>query len=309
MYKCELCDYTTNRKYNYERHVHTKHLVNIPNVIETIHNCEDEGHNCEVIRHNCEARRHNCEEEIHNCEAVTHKHVCINCGKICASKYSLQRHGVSCRENIYTIHCSSCQRTFSSKRTLRNHKKVCKISNKTQDVEMQGGTTINVSGNHNTINNTVNQIVNHYQLLVFPEDNDSFDFLIDHIEDKSMRKIINENRPATGFRKFIGEVLQNPANCIVRKSNPNVSHSKIHKGDGKWDYARDKYVYPTIAHHMTTAALSKVQQLPQKKINPVKKCDFIDYVDDINTDDSTERFTDVIEDIKILVINKDNKDV
>ena len=209
--------------------------------------------------------------------------------------------------------CIQCKKVFASAPSLCKHKRHCKGASTELTERTAENGNLDASRSvckiqNNTVNNN-NQVYNPtYNLLVFPQDGEDFDFVIDHIKDAKMQKIINENRPKIGFNKFVGEVFENPANRIVQKSNPNTVHSKVHIGGDEWELALDKDVLPTVTHHMTTAALAKVNAMEEtSRVNPHKRDNFLDFVDKVNTDDECDDYSGALQRIKLILVNLYNK--
>jgi hypothetical protein len=162
-------------------------------------------------------------------------------------------------------------------------------------------TQANTQNNHCNIGVQQNNTTNNYQILVFPRDGEDFDFITDHIKDTAMQECVTHKRPQIGFNKFMGQVLQNPRNRIVKKNNPNNKFSKIHVGEGKWEFALDQDVIPVVTHHMTTAALQKVSDMKQSLRQKARE--FVTYIDEVNTNDESKEYGDALDRVKVLLIN------
>jgi len=191
--------------------------------------------------------------------------------------------------------CKICQEPFANKHVLYRHKKTCTSTN-----------VINqVNSNNNNSNNQVNINVGTINLLKFPKDDEPhFDFIVDNIT-KSVMKQVCTLKPEIGFRRFMGAVLENPVNLCMRKSSPNVTYSKIHLGEGEWEFIGDDKVFPTATMHMTTAALGKLIEF-QQSLKYI--CDdFKRHVQTINEDDEAEVYHEAIQSLKLMVVNMTRK--
>ena len=80
-----------------------------------------------------------------------------------------------------------------------------------------------------------------------------------------------------------------------------MNYSRIHVGEGKWILAPDNDVFPLMTHHMTTAALAKVEEFKRSL-----RCmceSFSRYVNSINTDDESKEYQNTLQRLKLLVVN------
>lgn len=151
--------------------------------------------------------------------------------------------------------------------------------------------------NNNNVN--INVIAN---ILTFPEDNDSnFDFITDRISEEVMKKCVSALKAEIGFNKFMGAILDHPENRMVIKTNPNISYSKVHVGGGKWHLVQDMDVFPALTHHMTVAALAKLEEF--KRSMRFICNHFKQYVETVNTDDECVQYQNTIQRLRLMVVN------
>ena len=326
-HQCPKCHYTTNRKYNMIRHIETVHKTEKSDG----HFCATDGHFCAKNGHFCASDGHFCAADGHFCaknhETVSNingnrenRHVCDKCEKTFTTAKSLKRHSQhNCKQVKLQFTCDKCQEKFASKKTLSAHTRYnrCRIVTddqvgtpcnsapvhvETQNIETQN---INITNNNITNNNITNN--NTVNVLVFPNDIDQdFDFDISHIQDSLMKKYITQSKPQVGFEMFMGKVLKHPANRIAHKTNPNTKYSKVHVGDGKYEYATDAKVMPIVTHHMTTAALQKVNDMKPKPIYAgirQKASEFIKFIDEVNTNDEGKEYMEALDTIKLILVN------
>lgn len=305
MHECSYCSYTTNKKYNLNRHIFSVHFEEFKReqiVINASQNVTSESQN------------------------VTLTFCCSACGKDFTTKRSLNRHYSVCTGKTNILECEYCKKMFANRCSLSRHRKICvnhienhviiptgkhvvslpekdgSSLNVARDNYIIQGNVNNNTNNNTTINNTVN-------ILTFPEseEDEKFQFVLDKITKACMKKLIRANTPEIGFNKFVGIVLSDPQNQILQKSGPNVSHSSIHVGDGKWELAYDNDIYPVFTHHMTCAALEKVNEY-HTDIDFVKRLydrlePFRDFVKNINEDNESENYKDTIARIKLIIVN------
>jgi len=94
---------------------------------------------------------------------------CKDCEKNFKSKFSLERHGISCKGKpiITEFKCNYCLRQYATKATLQRHNSVCKSKEKDDKIKilelkleiekLKNKSIINNNTNsHNTTNNTIN---------------------------------------------------------------------------------------------------------------------------------------------------------
>ena len=296
-HSCPQCDYTTTRLFNLERHIQTRHsrkgFTDSRKGFKTSRKGfidSRKGFICESIDEPSEAT----------------DFTCTNCGRSFTRSYSLKVHTETC-DGTSKGCCPLCKQYFKNKVALCRHRKVCQgitalqaVGQPSQQPSVQNITIQNMTIiNNNQNNNTQN---NNYNILQFPQDDDTdFDFVTDDITQSVMKKCVSAVKAAVGFNRFMGAVLTHPQNQFILKSNPNVNYSKIHVGDGKWILAPDSDVYPMMTHHMTTAALAKLEEF---KRSLRYMCDsFHSYVNTINTDDECKEYEDTIQRLKLMVVN------
>lgn len=214
--------------------------------------------------------------------------------------------------------CEKCKQHFKNKHVLYRHRKACdgtvRSGNNALTVPaapMVQNITINIHNDNSTtttnnvLNNVLTNIAN-MNVMTFPAEEDgNFDFVTKNITQGIMKNCVSANRAEVGFNRFMGAILDNPQNMFVRKSNPNVNYSKVHMGNGEWILAPDDDVYPLMTHHMTTAALAKLEEF-SKSMRYI--CDnFQRYVNVVNTDDECKEYHDTIQRLKLMVVNMTKK--
>lgn len=218
----------------------------------------------------------------------------------------MKNHFAKCN-GIRKGQCDKCLQCFTYNMTLWRHKKKCTAISPLTTTDIEDARVIN---NNNTVNNADTVIINNNNvninvtanILTFPEDNDSdFDFITTKISEEVMKKCVGAFKAEVGFNKFMGAILDHPENRMVIKTNPNISYSKVHVGGGKWHFAQDIDVFPTMTHHMTVAALAKLKEFHRSMRF---MCDqFQKYVETVNTDDECPQYQNTIQRLRLMVIN------
>jgi hypothetical protein len=104
--------------------------------------------------------------------------------------------------------------------------------------------------------------------------------------------------PKAGFQRLMGCIFEHPENRIVKKTNPNVSYSEIHVGNNQWELAHDGAVLPKIIHHMTTAALERINTYQMPICDGLKT-----FVRKVNENDECREYIDTKHNIKFIIIN------
>ena len=283
-YSCTLCNYTTDRKYNYDRH--TK-LVHTDNIIDNVDNNEN-LQNVENIFPNVESNLSNVvinqldvanNSQIVEMPVENDKFKCTDCYKTFCNKYTLQRHIIKCNRRQHPNQCTTCLKCFSSRSGLSHHKDYCKgqqlvlPKSQTNAVVPAGSTNVNAENvqmiqqqqNAETINNNTVNI----NILPCPQSREEkFDFDCDNINLEDLMGILQKSKDSfLRFNRFVSKVLENPKNRVVRKLSAKDCHSLVHVGDDKWELAHDNDTFPIITHHMTTAALGKSIELDKNDKN------------------------------------------
>jgi len=269
--------------FNLERHIRSRHKTDLPKSVTNLPKSVT----------NLPKSVTNLPKSVTNLpKSVT----CTKCGKEFKRNTNLQVHAESCN-GLVTGQCETCFQVFPYRMALYRHKKEC-----TGPVATPSNTSCTPAVQNITINIANSNIGNSINLLTFPEEDDGlFDFVTSKINQGTMKRCVSASKAEVGFNRFMGAILEHVENQIVRKSNPNVNYSKIHKGDGEWILAHDRDVYPVMTHHMTTAALAKLEEF-NKSMRHI--CDhFRRFVDIVNTDDECKEYQNTIQRLKLIIVN------
>lgn len=167
-YECVDCGYTTDKKFNFEKHKDRK------TTCKRDLNLDNKGkQNVNLIAHFRNDGAHFRNDGAQN---SNDEHICNKCDKKLSNIFSLRRHVSKCK-GVDNLTCEKCFKKFSSVASKNNHKRNVNCSSlsetKINDETTQGNAT-NVSygvltnGNHNntnvqniTINSFGNENLNH----------------------------------------------------------------------------------------------------------------------------------------------------
>lgn len=152
-------------------------------------------------------------------------------------------------------------------------------------------------------NNVTSNVVVKYPGLCDEE----FDFDREHISIERLNTIWDCTRPEIGLYKYASAILENPKNRYVKKRDVKANHSFIHVGDGKWELALDKDVFPRLTFYMSVSALGAYND--NKKNLKLVKTNFesiFDYLDNVNTNIDPD-FTDALQRLKLILVNQTKK--
>lgn len=267
---CTQCSYKTKRRYNLERHLATVHF-------------EDEEHKCPhcYVILSCLRK---LKDHLKVCKSVEDPYQCHKCRKVLASYASKSRHLKTCKSQDLVL-CSDPASSSVSNINTQN----------------------NIQNNIQTQNNVDNSITNNIVVLKFPDCDDEFDFIRDHITTKEFQRLFDVSRPEIGFRRFAAAVINKKENRIVKKIDAKANHSMIHTGDGEWELALDKDVFPRLTFDLSVSALGAFND-NKKKARLVKtNMDRIfAYLDAVNTEND-EEYSDAVQRLKLIIVNLTKK--
>ena len=177
IYKCNLCNYVSNRKYNFNRHHISRHNNIKCDNYELVENEKKVSPNEKKVSPN-EKKVSPCEKKITPCENIDN--ICIKCNKFYKTKKSLLEHQKKCK-GIDELTCPRCMTNFTTKQAKSKHIKRnnCKprsiIYAKTpncENIEKQNINTFN-----NIQNQTNNYITNYNNIYINNYGNERQDYL------------------------------------------------------------------------------------------------------------------------------------
>ncbi len=312
-YNCSKCSYVTNRKFNYERHINMVHDIPLRVSEEDLTKVDTYLSKVDTDLSKVDTYLPKVDTTVLKLDnPIIQPHKCNTCYKYFSTKYSLKKHISRCNHKEHLNQCIECKNILSSLSALNHHKKYCKglpliVSNNKPNINVPESTTYT---NNMIVQQTINIINNNtvnINILPCPlTREESFDFNCENITHTVLKHILqNTNDSSIRFNRFIGKVLENPQNQVIRKTNPKDNHSLIHLGNGKWELAYDKDTLPILTHHMTTAALGKIIEIEKQAsflIESIKG--FRNQVTIINQMDYNEdEYKNTIQRIKLKIVN------
>jgi hypothetical protein len=154
IYNCSLCNYFTERKYNFIRHNANKHTKEY----ENMRNIENVQNVCQNVQNVCPNEQNVCPNE---------QNVCPMCYKTYKTKRHLNKHKSLCK-GIDELTCSKCMTSFTTRSAKHKHIKrnncsarsVIHYHNKNIQNIIQNQNIYNTT--NNTTNNTNNLIINNF---------------------------------------------------------------------------------------------------------------------------------------------------
>ena len=150
IYNCSLCNYFTERKYNFIRHNANKHMKEY----ENMKNIENVQNVCPNVQNVCPNEQNVCPNE---------QNVCPMCYKTYKTKRHLNKHKSLCK-GIDELTCSKCMISFTTRSAKHKHIKRNNCSARSV-IHYHNKNIQNIIQNqniYNTTNNTNNLIINNF---------------------------------------------------------------------------------------------------------------------------------------------------
>jgi len=200
------------------------------------------------------------------------KHQCTKCKKTFSREQRLQTHTDVCKGIGSSLDCPLCNKVFAFASAKTRHLVKCRLKadakiatdardKKTleQNLNFHAAATINNNIDNSTTNNIDNSVVNNNNItnnigiLVFPGNtsNESITFDTDLINLTEMATTIKTLSKLQVSYKFIVELLKNPRNRCIRKTNMRSDHSNIHVGDNRWQLQPDAGIYKKLVSEVS----------------------------------------------------------
>jgi hypothetical protein len=236
---CSHCEYTTKRRWNYERHMRTMHgeteTANVgihQNVAEIHQNVAEIHQNVAEIHQNVAEIHQNVADFAGNVPEELRPFTCEKCAKTFKMKHHVQKHQHTCEGINNPLQCPKCLFVCANRFAKSRHVKSCTFAPSPQPTT---ATTINNIHNNiqNTTNNTTNNnntlIVNHnYYIRNFGEEDVAF------LTKEMVYKFLMQKNGYGIYNCFeaIHFSKEQPQNCNIRLADkPKLL--QVHM-DGRW---------------------------------------------------------------------------
>ena len=269
IYNCSLCLYNTTKKFNFNRHMVSKHTNNdIKNVIV-------EGKNVMV------------------------DNKCTKCGKILSSKKYLQKHLIICKGVSNPLECHLCHKILANRGSKSHHLKKCKgnlsseltskisstLSSKLTNeiISTINNSNVNIdnsinNNNNNNSNNTLNNTANITNIIVFdPLNTNGTTLKTDHINMEFINKILKSTEQ-DAVSLYTKKIFDNPENRFIKKTNMRSMFSEIHTGGNNWDTCYDKDIYPKIISEICNCLAELITSKISNRRILNKIIEYVDYM-------------------------------
>jgi hypothetical protein len=280
----------------------------------------------------------NVAEITQNVTQLSLRHQCDKCNKILSNSQNYKYHIDRCKGTSNSLQCHNCYKILNNRSAKSRHLKICLSQalipvQEKQTVPVTNSTTNNTTNNNigrdlnNTINNstTVNQTNNITILTVDPNKIDELEFITDHITNPQLKSILklthrdeSDAKKVNMLETYVRQLMANPANKCIQKSNMQNVYSQIHTGDNKWETKHDKDLYPkltcNVAQGFSGLMASRNEDAPMiktaRKLEELKA--FLDYMaDEGYRNDSDEKinhqthliFKELVQRIKSVVFD------
>jgi len=262
---------------NHQNKISQNHSIPVKNNTIECKNNTIEGKNniIECKNNTLDGKNNTFDENVTNelpyqCESCYKKYKCMK---------SLKRHSEQCSLLKNPLQCPICYKQFMYQQNKSRHMKTCKVnvleplpSSDTPDTQ-----TIN---NNITINQQIaekieNNTVNNNNIIVFPIDGHTINFLTDHITKKDMRAALKCGNAHQGLQNFIDILFQREENRCISKTDSKSPYCKIHKGNNHWAFAVDDDVIPKLTTNTSEMALEYIENNTNGIKIPKHTLDFI----------------------------------
>ena len=196
-YHCKLCNYSTNNRNNFTKHILTKkHMTNAHKL----------------------TNKNKQEDKIHN-------FICEKCNKSFSTKQWLLNHAERCKGVISCLNCSKCGKLFNTRSTRYKHELKCQ-----QNIPLQSYDEIQTTETTNTINTdnsrTTNIVVNNFAC-------DKIEFFMKHPHFAEFINTCIENQTDGICILIANKHLdpEHPENHNIRKMEQRDNYLRIFKDD------------------------------------------------------------------------------
>lgn len=269
-YTCTHCTYTSNRKYNLERHIALVHETETRAVA-----------NDSMSLQNPQANS----MDSHSVQPPT---MCTKCKRSFSNEFSRKRHETICKGVANPLECHLCHMVFNLASSKCMHLKKCRLRNITTDpqqpsemdtVSSPSNMNTNTTINNNTTNNITHihgnqENINNNYIVFNICSSDPIPFEHNQLDNAELlRRIFTNAEFFDALYEFSDKLLTQPQNNIFRKENLARNVSKV-LVDSEYRVVPDEQIYYKIARGVSSSALVLTDK-HKKKVNldeQHKKC-------------------------------------
>ena len=285
IFKCSFCNYNSNKKFNLNRHMMSKHNNIDYNTNDTIHNNVMNIDNKNDTIHNNVMNIDNKNDTIHNIIMNIDKNVmndkeCEKCNKIFSSKQYLNKHLLICKGVSNPLECHFCHKILANRGSKSTHLKICKekeISKELIIIEKEDNELILNDNSHQIINNNItnnnitnNNITYNINLVSYNIEDRKIKFDVSHLNKNNFYKLTSMHKN-DAFSYYYNKLFENKNNQMIIKSNLRHNYSKVHTGFNIWQKILDENIYHIIMHFISESLLAYIYDYVITRDNIIKE--------------------------------------
>jgi Zinc finger, C2H2 type len=262
-FSCEHCTYSTNRLYNLQRHIATRHATIAEQ--DNLHSGNDpvEVQGVPEKVHASPAKVQGVPEKVHADpgKVQTSGFKCEKCYKVFTRKDSLKDHTKICKAITSPLQCYKCHKILASKQSKCNHMKICKGEIAKEIVKDTVTSVHNIQNQQNNTHCTFNYgTVNNNNVTInirnFGDEN------LDHITNEVLDPLVKKMK-GQGIVGLIQKIHFNPdvpENHNIRRDENDRQLWKVFE-NGDWEVKSSKTTIGTLINekkYMLKRRLSEI---------------------------------------------------
>ena len=155
LYKCEICDYTTKRLLNFQRHENRKIPCSEKSAVQIVSKKMTES--IDRSEYDTQSLHEDSEPKEGNLDGETYP--CTKCLKVFSRYDNRKRHEKEC-DGFHALQCKICLKMFATKQGKLQHVKYVKCKPYNHPIQTINNVNIVNNTTNNTINNTTNNNIN-----------------------------------------------------------------------------------------------------------------------------------------------------
>jgi len=216
MYKCNYCNYISDRKHNIKLHSDIKHKDMV------------------IVKENSDIIIDN----LNKCDK------CDKCDKKFSTKQYLKKHQLNCKGFYNKLECQKCKKILSSSSNKLRHMKTCKVLIEVPKIEVQPISYITNNTTNNITNNT-NNIVNNTYIFKSDPNIHPLAYQSYNMQQLSNNVIIpNRNNLQLMVENFGRLIYNDVQNKNIKKGSSKTKFCLVKNEKGEWVNKLDKDIIP-----------------------------------------------------------------